>query len=256
MHRLLAPRLLALSLLVLAFGLPRPARAAAEPTGQLWTEAALAWQSRNDVAIPADTGTRFSLTELGTGPLVAGRIYTQLTMWQRHELRALWAPLSLRQEGSFDQDIVYQDQVFAAGSTVQTLYRFNSYRLTYRYAVVDRERTSVKVGFTGKLRDAEIAVSQDGPAASRVNLGFVPLLHLAVDQQLTEDIGLLLDVDALWSPYGRAEDVALFGTFQVAPWARGLVGYRTVEGGSDGGGNVYTFAWLHYAALGLQVGGW
>ncbi len=69
-------------------------------------------------------------------------------------------------------------------------------------------------------------------------------------------MGILVDIDVLWSPYGRAEDAALIATFTMTPWLRGLVGYRTVEGGADGGGNVYSFAWLHYATLGLQLGGW
>jgi hypothetical protein len=228
--------------------------AALDPKLSLHTEAAAVWQSRNDVGIPATDGTRFSLVDLGAGPVLGGRVYGQIQLWDRHELRALYAPFSLAQQGAYPTDISYMGESFAGGEDLESLYVFNSYRITYRYTVLEREKTTVKLGFTGKLRDAEIALDQGETSASRMNRGFVPLLHVAVEQRLTDDIGLLLDADGLWSPYGRAEDVALMATFDITPWARGLVGYRTVEGGSDGGGDVFTFAWLHFAALGLQIG--
>jgi len=246
-------RLLAAGL-VSAIGLATPALAGVDPTGMLWTEASLVWQSRNDVRIPADDGTRFSFTDLGTGPAVAGRVYGQLTLWERHEIRAMWAPFTLRQRGRYPMDIAFMGETFAADVQLESLYRFNSYRLTYRYTVLDRGKTQLKLGFTGKIRDAEIGLSQGDTSTSRTNVGFVPLLHLALEVQLTDEVGVLLDVDALWSPYGRAEDAAVLATFAIQPWLRGLAGYRTVEGGADGGGNVYSFAWLHYAVVGMQVG--
>jgi hypothetical protein len=233
-----------------------PALAGADPAPLLWTEAGAVWQSRNDVQIPADGGTPFSLVELGAGPALAGRIYGQLGLWQRHELRGMWAPFTLRQAGRYDTAITFMGETYAADTALESLYRFNSYRLTYRFTVLDTDRASLKLGFTGKLRDAEIGLSQGQRSSSRKNLGFVPLLHLAYEQSFTDEVGLLVDIDALWSPYGRAEDVALMGTFEMKPWLRGLLGYRTVEGGSDGGGGVYSFAWLHYVTAGLQVGSW
>ena len=38
-------------------------------------EAGAVWQERNDVQIPGDTGTRFSLAELGTYTPIRGRTY-------------------------------------------------------------------------------------------------------------------------------------------------------------------------------------
>lgn len=59
------------------------------------------------------------------------------------------------------------------------------------------------------------------------------------------------DVDALAAPQGRAEDIALLGTYRLGERYELRGGYRTVEGGSEGGGGVYNFAWLHSAVLGL-----
>ncbi len=244
------------SLFIAALSLTPSATQAADlnPQLALWTEAAGVWQSRNDVGIPATDGTRFSLVDLGAGPALGGRVYGQLRLWDRHELRALYAPFTLRQQGSYPMDISFMDGTYLADQDLESLYVFNSYRVTYRYALVDNDKTTLKVGITGKIRDAEIGLSQGDTTASRTNVGFVPLLHLAWEQRFSDTVGLLLDADGLWSPYGRAEDVALMATFDINPWLRGLAGYRTVEGGADGGGDVYTFAWLHFAALGLEIG--
>lgn len=245
--------MLTTALALLALSSPH-AHADIDPQFALWTEAAGVWQSVNDVGIPADDGTRFSLVDLGAGPVLGGRVYGQVRLWERHELRALYAPFTLRQQGSYPMDISFMDGTYLADEELESLYVFNSYRLTYRYTVLDREQSTLKLGFTGKIRDAEIALYQGDTEGSRTNLGFVPLLHLAWEQRFTDRFGLLLDADGLWSPYGRAEDVALMATFDIQPWLRGLAGYRTVEGGADGGGNVYSFAWLHFAAVGLELG--
>ena len=59
--------------------------------------------------------------------------------------------------------------------------------------------------------------------------------------------------DALAAPQGRAEDVALLVDYAWSQNIHALAGYRTVEGGSDGGGKVYSFAWLHYAVVGVKA---
>ena len=49
---------------------------------------------------------------------------------------------------------------------------------------------------------------------------------------------------------GRTEDVALLVGWDVASSVQAYSGYRTVEGGADGGGGVYNFTWLQYAVEG------
>jgi hypothetical protein len=46
---------------------------------------------------------------------------------------------------------------YAPGQARAT-YTFNSYRLSYRYRFHDTERATAWVGFTAKVRDAEIAL--------------------------------------------------------------------------------------------------
>jgi hypothetical protein len=230
-----------------------PAAAYASPLGAwIEVEAGPAWQSRNDVQIPADTGSRFSLRDLGSGPVLAYRAYAGVRL-DRHELRALWAPLTIDLDGRLRQPTSFQGVTFDAASSTDARYRFDSYRLTYRYALLQRDRWTVKLGFTGKIRDAEVRLEQGGRVARRSNTGFVPLLHLSASWRFAPSWELLLDADALAAPQGRAEDVALLVGWSVAPDVQLRAGYRTVEGGADGTGGVYSFAWLHYGVAGLAV---
>jgi hypothetical protein len=132
------------------------------------------------------------------------------------------------------------------------VYRFDSYRLTYRYSLVHRRGIQVAIGFTGKIRRAETAL-YGAEAQTKTNTGFVPLGSLQV-KWLPQGsrFGLIVDVDALAAPQGRAEDVLLAATYQVNDDVGLRLGYRTLEGGADND-EVYTFAWLHYAVAGVDL---
>ena len=54
------------------------------------------------------------------------------------------------------------------------------------------------------------------------------------------------------APQGRAEDVLAAVLFRLSPALTIKAGYRLVEGGADNK-EVYTFALIHYAAIGLLV---
>jgi hypothetical protein len=62
----------------------------------------------------------------------------------------------------------------------------------------------------------------------------------------------LLDADALAAPQGRAEDVFLALTWALRDGLELRAGYRTPEGGADND-EVYSFAWLHYAVVGVAI---
>ncbi len=231
-----------------------PLRAAAQDVPRLTMEleAGPAWQSYNDVEIPNDgSATRFSLRDLaGTGPWSAARLYLTWNIDERHGLRLLLAPFSLTETGTPSRALRFAGADYAAGTPTRATYTFNSYRLSYRYRFHEGRRTAAWVGFTAKLRDAVIELQQ-GPTTSRkTDLGFVPLLHLAGDWWLAPRYRLSLDVDALAGGPGRAEDAALELGYRLSDRWTLEAGYRMVEGGADVD-EVYTFAWLHYAAASL-----
>jgi hypothetical protein len=258
-----AARAGAVVLLLLTAACPGFLGAAAQPSAQpeaghigglsVEVEAGPVWQGRNDVEIPNDgTATRIAVEELiGRGPSFSWRVYLSYDFNERHGLRLLVAPLTIEGDGTPTTEIRFDDETFEPGVLTHAKYRFSSYRLTYRYLFFNGERFRWHVGFTGKIRDAEVALSQGSNEASYDNVGFVPLLHLAGEWKMSERWSAILDADALAAPQGRAEDVALKIGYKIADAWSATAGYRMVEGGADND-EVYTFAWLHYVVASVR----
>jgi len=216
-------------------------------------EAGATWQSYNDVRIPNDSrGTRLALPELtGSGPWASGRVYLTWQPNRRHGLRLLLAPFSLSATGVSETPISFAEASYAGGRAIQATYTFNSYRLTYRYAVRETGRTTAWVGFTAKVRDAVIALEQDGISSRKEDLGFVPLLHLAGQWRPAHRWHFSMDADVIAGGPGRAEDVAVkLGRDLGRRWTV-EAGYRMIEGGADVA-SVYTFAWLHSGVISVR----
>jgi hypothetical protein len=236
--------------LLCAVPLAPAARAAAEQPWVGELEAGPVWQTRNDVQIPNDaTGTRFSLVDvIGKGPWPAGRLYVTWNINPRHSLRALAAPLSITKTASLASAVSFAGRDFAPGVPTEATYQFNSWRIGYRYRFHDGSRWAWWVGFTAKIRDAKIALAQEGTAAEKTDVGFVPLLHIEGQYRLAERWRVVLDADALAGGPGRAEDASLKVYTDIHPRWSLSAGYRTVEGGADVD-EVYNFAWFHYAVV-------
>ena len=241
-------KLTALLLLLFTYSVQRVM--AQNPLTSVELETGPVWQSLNDVQIPnTSAGTRFSLYDLtGSGPWPAARIYATFRLAPKHDLRLLVAPLSIEEDVTIGKDIKFSGGTFSPGPATAR-YKFNSYRVTYRYRYYDR-RWKLWVGFTAKIRDAAIELSQGQNSSEKTDLGFVPLLHLAGEYPFNDRTGFLFDLDALAGGPGRAEDLALKLYYDPNVRWRIAAGYRTVEGGADVE-EVYNFAWLHYAVLSL-----
>ncbi|MFO7676343.1 MAG: hypothetical protein R6X12_08520 [bacterium] len=238
-------------LLVLALVAPAVARWSVD------IEAGPVFSGYNDVRIPGDTGTNFSLTDdLKARTALGFRARVSKTFGDRHWVSVLVAPLQVESRGTLDREVVFADTLFEAGEDeLRGLYRFDSYRLTYRYGLVRARRFSLDLGLTAKIRDAEIRleyVSARDSGASKKNTGFVPIVSFRADWQLGPRLGLVLDGDALAAPQGRAEDVTAALRIGFGDRVDARVGYRVLEGGSDVD-EVYGFALFHYAVAGITL---
>jgi hypothetical protein len=225
------------------------------PTFIIELEAGPTWQSRNDVQIPNnEDGSRFSMIDLqGNGPWPAGRVYLTWNITSRHGLRALAAPLSITETGVLGSQTSFAGATFDPDSPTEATYKFNSWRLTYAYRLKNGSRWSWWIGFTAKIRDAKIELSQGGTSAEKTDLGFVPLLHIRGWYRFSDQWRLVLDADALAGGPGRAEDVSLKLYMDIKDRWSLSAGYRTVEGGADVD-EVYNFAWFHYAVASVSYG--
>jgi hypothetical protein len=207
----------------------------------------------NDVRIPGDGGTLFSLSdELTADPTFYYRIRLFYDFNSRHHLGALFAPLSINSTGKLDRDLIFEGETFPAHTALEATYKFNSYRLIYRYDFLRKEKLELGVGFTAKIRDAKIAVKGNGLESEKTNVGFVPIIHFRLLWKYSDTFAFLLDGDGLAAPQGRAEDVLAVLTMQASDRIGFKLGYRILEGGADND-EVYSFALIHYASFGALI---
>lgn len=206
----------------------------------------------NDVRIPGDQGTLFSLKDdLKPDAKVFYRLKAGFAV-KRHNFLLLYAPLSIKADGAFDKNVSFEGVNFPNNTEVEATYRFNSYRFTYRYDIIDREKFEFGLGFTAKIRDAEISLKSDQQKGKKTNVGFVPILNFRLHWFMSEHLGLLLDGDALAAKQGRAEDVLLALTWKLSDSFTLKGGYRILEGGADND-EVYNFTLLNYGVVGLVL---
>jgi hypothetical protein len=206
----------------------------------------------NDVRIPGDIGTLFSLKDdLSAKSKIFYRLRASYTIKSRHTLSLLYAPLEVKSEGKVSTDISFAGELFPANSDIKATYKFNSYRLTYRYDFVQKPKFNFGLGFTAKIRDARIALESNGLSGEKANVGFVPIINFRLMWKLNENLGLLIDGDALAAKQGRAEDVLIAATYRVNEHIGLRAGYRILEGGANND-KVYGFALFHYASLGVS----
>jgi hypothetical protein len=222
--------------------------------GFIETEGGVAFTGYNDVRIPSDSGTTISLKDdIESNPALALRMRIGYTFARRHTVMFLAAPLTVRGSGTLGRDVEYQGVTFPAGTKLRSQYRFDSYRLAYRYRLVDGDSLRLDLGLAGKIRSADIAIMSDDAYAHRQDLGFVPLITAMASWRFAAPFSVLLDADGLVTPFGRAEDALLALQYHPSESATLRLGYRILEGGSDGGGKVYTFSAFHYLVAGISV---
>ena len=207
----------------------------------------------NNVRIPGDQGTLFSLKD---GLMSKTEIYFRLrlnyTIKSRHTLSLLYAPLETVSEGSLPDELFFEEVSFPANTNLTGTYKFNSYRLTYRYEIALRPEFEFGLGFTAKIRDARIALASAGIESEKTNVGFVPIINFRMLWKPDEKFGILLEGDALAAPQGRAEDVLIAATYRISDHMGLKAGYRILEGGADTD-EVYSFALFNYASVGLLI---
>ncbi len=209
------------------------------------------WQNRNDVRIPGEEGTRFSIADLiGEGEYPVGRVTADWDVDERHAVRVVLAPIEVDGTGVLEQPTDFAGSTFAPGVPTEGVYKFNSYRLGYRYTFLHTERWRLRVGGTLFVRDAKVELTQAGVSASDSNVGLVPLANFAAEYYPAKPVRIVAELDGLAAPQGRAFDFSLKGHFDLSDRCSLSLGYRTIEGGADND-DVFSFAWLNTIVAGI-----
>lgn len=230
------------------------AQAPASPRLSLELEGGPLWASRNEARIPPATGTPFSLLDLtGGGPTPYFRLAANFRIAARHRLRFVAAPVQVSGTGVFAAPVAFVDQVFLPGVPTEGTFKFNTYRIGYRYVLRDDRNWHIEIGAALLTRDARIELRQGATGARDTDLGFVPLASFGMTRRLNERAALVFDIEGLGSAQGRAIDALLKVDWSLSSrWTIGA-GFRTIEGGADVDA-VYTFAWLHFGVVSLRYG--
>ncbi len=222
----------------------KPAAQALEiPTLIISLDMGATWISKNTVRVPNSGGSTFSLTP--QDPSTTFRIYLSWLINKNHSLRLLFAPLDRTAEITSTTDLAFNGLSFLAGQPIDARYKFNSYRLSYIYQFDPIGDLVFRVGFSAKIRDAQIALRQGNLATASTDLGFVPLLHLGARYSFLKHWFADLELEGLAAPGapGRAFDGAALLGYQMPDYSIAL-GYRFIEGGADVA-QVYNFAFIN-----------
>lgn len=206
----------------------------------------------NDIRIPGDIGTLFSLKDdLSAKTKIFHRLRVKYTIQSRFTISILYAPLGISSEGKIPYKISFNRVKFDADTEMKSIYKFNSYRLTLGYDIISQKNIVFGLGFTAKIRDAYIHLYSAKQSSNRASFGFVPLVNFKLLWKINNSWGLIFDGDALITPRGRAEDIQLALAYQYTDPISFRIGYRILEGGTDSN-RSYGFALLHYASLGCS----
>lgn len=221
---------------------------------RLSLESGAAFSQYNDVRVPngeSNSGTLFSLQDDFKPTTTAFfRLEMSYLINGKHTVELTAAPLQIGYQDSQLEEINFAGSLFS-GEGIDGIYQFNTYRVSYRYRIVDNNQWNLDLGATILARDARIALEQGELQAEDTDLGFVPLLSFNLNYSPKDKLSFVLKGDALIGPQGRAEDI--FAGINYPIGTKGLqlkAGYRLIEGGADVD-QVYNFAYIHFASLGL-----
>ena len=167
-------------------------------------------------------------------------------------MKVLYAPLEINQSGKFSKDITYEGEVFSKSNTTNVLYKFNSYRLTYRYQWMDGSILKTYIGFTGKLgtQKLEVESNRSFEILFKCRLCSPHLFKSRLESFKLADF--ILEMDAL-----GASQAAIEGAFKtrltMSNSLGASLGHRVLEGGADND-KLYTWSLISFTfcILGLD----
>jgi hypothetical protein len=187
-------------------------------------------QSTNKIG--SGTGSqKIDLLSLQNQSQSYSRFSYYFNMDRKNSIRFLIAPFNSSGSGYLPQSTEYKGQMFNAIDPLYYSYKFNSYRLTYRRNVFESSDLLIRIGITGKIRDAHVKLFQGETSSINTNIGFVPLLHFNIEYKPFDKFKFIFEGDFAGSKYGRAIDVSLSGKYDIQKNINLSCGYRILEGG-------------------------
>jgi hypothetical protein len=150
-----------------------------------------------------DTGTNFNFVTQGGQEILFPfqRVTLGANLGDRHQISALYQPLTIETELTFRDAVTIDGVTFAADSPMRLKYGFPFWRFTYGYDFIADENLDVYGGLALQLRNASIVFQEiDGTqATTNQNLGPVPALFTEVVYTLPSGIELNFEATGLYA---------------------------------------------------------
>lgn len=221
-----------------------------------------------------NNGTYFDYREDGGQDVLfpVTRFSVELDFNERNTFVFLYQPLRLETQVLLNEDLIVDDLVFPANSSVKLLYNFPFYRISYlRELMPNNDQWGFAIGASLQLRNATISFESGSGNRFRTNrdVGPVPALKIRTNTQLGERWDLELEADGIYAPVsylngsdnevtGAILDASLRTGVQIIEPVRAFLNLRYLGGGAvgtsdnpDPPSDGYVKNWLHFSTVSI-----
>ena len=198
------------------------------------------------------SGTTFSLKNDFKTPISPYlRLRVGYISNEKNHFSFLYGPLKIVETATLENDILFDEKNFKANTPIEVVYKFNSYRFTYNRRIINNDHFKFGLGISAKIRDAGFSLKNSEISSENFSVGFVPLINLITSWEISQKMGVDLFGEGLTASKGRAIDLSLSGRYNFNKNLQGIIGYRLLEGGSNGTIR-YNFIQLHFIFISLN----
>ena len=220
----------------------------------------------------SNSGTNIDYVKEGGQDVLfpVSRLSLELDLNPKNTIVLLYQPLKIETQVLLEEDEIIDDLTFPAGTSVNYLYNFPFYRISYlREFMSSNEIYSFAFGPTIQLRNATISFESTDGTLFRTNrdLGIVPALKLRTSAKLSPRVYTELEADGIYAPVsylngadneivGAILDASLRIGFQAREEVKTFLNLRYLGGGavgtdpdSEGPGDGYVRNWLNFLTV-------
>jgi hypothetical protein len=194
----------------------------------------------------------------------------ELEVNKRNTFIFLYQPLTIESQVYLNEDLVVDDLVYPATSSVKLLYNFPFYRFSYLRNVTPKaKKLDLAIGGTVQIRNATISFESLDGSRYRTNrdVGIVPAFKLRSKYTVNSWSYFELEADGIYAPVsylngsnteivGAILDASLRGGLKLTDEVHSFLNLRYLGGGAvgtskdpQGTSDGYVKNWLHFGTV-------
>lgn len=220
----------------------------------------------------SNSGTYINYVQEGGQDVLfpVNRLSLELEIKEKHTLILLYQPLRLESTALLQRDLVIDDLLFSAGTSVNFLYNFPFFRISYMKELApENEKFDFALGASLQIRNATISFESTDGSLFRSNrdIGPVPVLKFRTRYHYNKRTYTEIEADGFYAPisYLNGSDNEVVGAILDASIRQGLhvtdnvgafLNVRYLGGGAvgtsdndPGPGDGYVKNWLNFLTV-------